>query len=253
MSDVRSDQDVLDRIATVDAWYHQIEIRPGIVTPGINASATTLARLQGLPEDCRGLRVLDIGARDGFFAFEFERRGAEVVAIDHVGPDQTGFGVARELVGSAVELEVCNVYDLDPAVHGTFDVVLLLGVLYHLRNPLLALDRVWDVCRDGAVLALETQILDHTVLLPDGSTVALAELDPRLAEIGLMQFFPGDALNGDPTNYWAPNATAARQLLADAGFACRHEHVEGPRGIFVADRVWDEREVYLRRRERSIP
>ena len=74
-----SDEQVRERIAAVPHWYHQIEVRPGIVTPGINDSAGTLAQLD-LPQDCTGLRALDIGARDGFFSFELERRGAQVVA-----------------------------------------------------------------------------------------------------------------------------------------------------------------------------
>jgi tRNA (mo5U34)-methyltransferase len=245
-----NDQQIRDRIASVPHWYHQIEIRPGIVTPGINDSTNTLHRLD-LPARCDGLRVLDIGARDGFFAFELERRGAEVVAIDYIDPSASGFAVARELLGSAVECAVCNVYDLDPERHGTFDIVLFLGLLYHLRDPLLALDRIWGVCRPDATLVLETQLLDNALLVEGGQFRTLAEIDPLLRNACLMQFYPGESLNGDPSNYWAPNAACVRGLLDAAGFETTAEDVAGPRGIFHARRVVDPTAIYYRRLEKT--
>src|SRR6201996_4023048 len=138
-------QEALRLIAAHPHWYHQIEVAPGVVTPGVNDSQMILDTLR-LPDDLSGLRVLDIGARDGFFSFECERRGAaEVVAIDYLPPEETGFPIAKKLVGSDVELRQANVYDLTPEEFGTFDLVLFLGVLYHLRDPMLALDRIADV------------------------------------------------------------------------------------------------------------
>jgi tRNA (mo5U34)-methyltransferase len=245
-----SDQQIRDRIASVPHWYHQIEIRPGITTPGVNDSTTVLRRLD-LPARCDGLRALDIGARDGFFSFELERRGAEVVAIDYIDPSASGFAVARELLDAEVECAVCNVYDLDPRRHGTFDVVLFLGLLYHLRDPLLALDRIWDVCRPDATLVLETQLLDNALLVGGGRFRTLADIDPDLREACLMQFYPGDALNGDHSNYWAPNAACLRGLLDAAGFRPTAEDVAGQRGIFHARRIVDPTAVYHRRLEKT--
>jgi tRNA (mo5U34)-methyltransferase len=245
-----TDDEISSRIASVPHWYHQIEIRPGIVTPGVNSSGETLARLD-LPQDCSGLRALDLGARDGFFAFELERRGADVVAIDYMDPAESGFDVAKELLGSDVECEVCNLYDLAPERHGTFDVVLFLGLLYHLRDPLLALDRIWDVCRDGATLALETQVLDNALVVDGGRPRALADIDPQLREACLMQFYPGDSLNGDQSNYWSPNAACVRGLLRDAGFEVGAEDVSGARGIFLARRTLDATTAYHRHLEKT--
>ena len=245
-----SDSEVRARIATVAHWYHQIEIRPGIVTPGINRSSATLDRLK-LPERCDGLRVLDIGVRDGYFSFEFERRGADVVAIDYIEPELTGFAVARELLGSKVEYVVDNVYNVTPERYGTFDIVLFLGVMYHLRDPLLVLDRLWDVCGPDGLLALETQILDSSLLMLDGSFAVLREIDPRLDELCLMQFHPGDSLHGDPTNFWSPNAACARALMEAAGFEAVDEVLLGTRGIFVGRRVVDPTQVYHRRIEKT--
>ncbi len=131
-------------IASVPHWYHRIEVAPGSSRPG----RTTLHALSllPLPPDMAGMRVLDIGARDGFFSFEMERRGASVTALDYMPADQTGFEVAGRLLGLEDGVRWRTSVDLDPRRHGCFDLVLFLGVLYHLRNPLLALDRIWEVC-----------------------------------------------------------------------------------------------------------
>ena len=250
MAPALTDTEIRARIDAVPHWYHQIEIRPGITTPGINKSAATLGRL-GLPDRCDGMRVLDIGVRDGFFSFELERRGAEVVAIDYMDPAETGFPVARELLGSNVDYVVDNVYNVSAERYGTFDLVLFLGVMYHLRDPLLALDRLWDVCREGALLALETQVCDSALLLGDGSFTSLAQIDRRLEDVCVMQFHPGDSLHGDHTNYWSPSAACTRALMAAAGFEAVRDVVLGTRGIFVGQRVFESTQVYHRRIEKA--
>jgi len=245
-----TDQDVRERIGSVAHWYHRIEIRPGIVTPGISPSAELTLRHLDLPERCDGMRVLDVGARDGFFSFELERRGADVVAVDYMDPGETGFAVARELLSSQVDYLVDNVYRLSRERHGEFDVVLFLGMLYHLRDPLLALDRLWDVCGDGGLLAVETQLLDNALLRADGS---VTRLERDLADVALMQFYPGAMLNGDATNYWSPNSACMRGLLEEAGFEPTREVVLDWRGLFQARKTQREEQIYLRRLEKSTP
>ena len=242
-----TDQDLRARIETVPHWYHQIEIRPGVVTPGINDSSEIL-KLLSLPADATGKRVLDIGVRDGYFSFELERRGAQVLAIDYLEASETGFPVAKELLGSHVEYRVDNVYRLDPDEHGSFDIALFLGVLYHLRDPLLALDRIWDVCNDDALLIVETQLIDEAFLRADGS---FGPLDEDLRGVSLMQFYPDDTLHGDPTNYWAPNLTALRALVHTAGFRVERAEAIGSRGIVHARKVTDPGRLYQRRLEKT--
>ena len=215
--------------------------------PGINETVETL-RLLSLPDDASGQRVLDIGVRDGYFSFELERRGAEVLAIDYLDPSETGFPVAKELLGSAVEYRVDNVYRLDPDEHGSFDIALFLGVLYHLRDPLLALDRIWDVCNDDALLVVETQLIDEAFMRADGT---FAPLDAELRDVSLMQFYPDDTLHGDPTNYWAPNLTALRALVHTAGFVVEKAEAIGSRGLVHARKVKDPARLYQRRLEKS--
>ena len=125
-------------------WYHCIELRPGIVTPGLAGGAHSLP-YYGIPEDLSGKSVLDIGCWDGFFSFECEKRGAErVVAADNwENAGRDAFDFARTELGSKVEPLECDIYDLPDKLGGErFDVVLFLGVLYHLRHPLLALEKV---------------------------------------------------------------------------------------------------------------
>jgi tRNA (mo5U34)-methyltransferase len=150
--------------------------------------------------------VLDVGAWDGFYSFACEQRGAaRVVAADefawqHLGSGRRGFDCARRALESAVEPLALDVLDLSPeAAGGTYDVVLFLGVLYHVRDPLLALEHVASVT--GATLVLET----HVDLL-DSRRPAVA-------------FYPGDELYGDDTNWWGPNLPALLGMLHAVGFS----------------------------------
>jgi|SRR6185503_11832676 len=198
-----SNPDLQSRVAAI-RWYHTIDLGGGIVTRGVDDSPVRLTRVR-LPESLRGLTVLDIGAWDGFFSFECERRGASrVVAADHFSWHGTGWGtkagfsLARETLGSRVEDIDIDVMDLAPDRVGTFDVVLFLGVLYHLRHPLLALERVASVTKD--LLILETVV----------DMVGFGR--PAMA------FYPGRELNNDPTNWWGPNAPAVHRMLGSLGF-----------------------------------
>lgn len=174
-------------------WWHVIEVAPGVVTPGGWDLRPTAARMPW-PDSLAGARCLDIGTMDGFWAFELERRGAgEVVALDLVDPArQDAFGgdcrdgptpaaglrgrtfrVAADLLGSRARYLDLNVYDLDPAEHGEFDVVVMGYVLQMLRDPLRGLEAVRRVCR-GALLLLET-VSRPLELVP----APLARLDAR--------------------------------------------------------------------------
>jgi tRNA (mo5U34)-methyltransferase len=243
-------QEALRLIAAHPHWYHQIEVAPGVVTPGVNDSQMVLDALE-LPERLDGMRVLDIGARDGFFSFECERRGAaEVVAIDYLTPDETGFPIAKKLVGSGVELRQANVYDLNPEEFGTFDLVLFLGVLYHLRDPMLALDRIADVSTGRVIV--ETQAIDDALLVGPGQFKRLADISPELESIPLMQFYPGDSLNNDPSNAWAPNQAALRAMVEESGFAVDRELKMGQRALAFGHRTEDATRDFWRRRDRAV-
>jgi tRNA (mo5U34)-methyltransferase len=215
MSASLTDEDARAMVAGYRTWYHRIEVRPGIVTPGVNDSPLNL-RMLDLPADCSGMRVLDLGARDGFFSFELERRGADVVAVDYVPAERTGFLIAAQLLGSRVVLRQANLYHLTAAEIGTFDLVLFLGLLYHLPDPIRAIRIARGLCTGR--MYLETLVIDDGLLMPDGSETPLAQVDERLTAIPLMQFFPGRVCNNDPTNYWGPNVRCVEAMLAEAEF-----------------------------------
>jgi tRNA (mo5U34)-methyltransferase len=171
-----------------------IEVAPGVVTPGSWDLRPTAQRMPW-PESLAGLRCLDIGTMDGFWAFELERRGAgEVLAIDLVDPQRSDtplpergrqgptpperlrgrtFQVAAELLGSRVVYRDLSVYDLDRADVGEFDVVVMGYVLQMVRDPLRALEAVRGVCR-GHLIVLDT-VSRPLSLIPS----PIARLDAR--------------------------------------------------------------------------
>lgn len=185
-------------------WWHQIDLGHGIVTPGLDRSAEKLRTLR-LPGDLSGMSVLDVGAWDGFFSFECERRGASrVLAVDSYiwsgvqWGGKAGFNLARKALNSRVEDMNLDVLDISPDALGSFDVVLFLGVLYHMRHPLLALECVASVTRQ--LLVLETH------------------LDAEWSNRPGMVFYPESELREDSTNWWGPNARCVEAMLRDVGF-----------------------------------
>jgi tRNA (mo5U34)-methyltransferase len=249
----RPDNDVArqarEAISRYKYWYHRIEVAPGVITPGINDSSRALELLD-LPADLRGATVLDVGTRDGFFAFECERRGATVTAVDYLPAEATGFGIASGLLGSHVRFIQENVYKLDPAQLGTFDIVLMLGLLYHLRDPLGAIDVVRSLC--NRVLYLETYVCDAGIVLPDGTVTSLAEINPVLVDIPMMRFCPGSSLNADPTNFWAPNTACVDRLLREALFSVEGVIRNGDRSLFHARAMDDDKLAYHRDIARGV-
>ncbi len=210
-----------EMVDSVPVWYHEFEFAPGVVTPGSRDSRALLSELN-LPRDMSGLRVLDMGARDGFFSFECERRAAaEVVAIDYIPAEQTGFLVAKKILGSQLDLVHENIYNLTPEKYGQFDIVLFLGVLYHLPDPMRALDIVFSMMKSPGWLYVETVVIDDD--LPKG-----------IAGRPLMQFYPSSSKNSDYTNYWGMTEACAIALLEECDFSFVSKRRDGERGIFVA-------------------
>ena len=239
--EVSSDSRVLvDEVAAIPFWFHSIDLGLGVITPGLKSPVQHAQELSALRlPDLRAKSVLDIGAWDGFYSFAAERLGARrVVALDHhvwgldreaknrytaecrrrdVAPQhpnlvpelwrwdelpgKRGFDLARRVLQSRVVPEIRDLMELDAAALGTFDVVLFLGVLYHMDNPLESLRRVRQVTNEVAIVETEA--------------IALGGFEDR----PLCEFFPVDAkLLDDPTNFWAPNASALVGLCLTAGF-----------------------------------
>ena len=209
-------------IAANPAWYHTIELAPGAVTPGRIDLRATAAKV--LPDDLTGKRALDIGTFDGFWAFEMERRGARVVAIDvptlesadwpapsrerHEANARAwglelgrGFRLAAEALGSSAERVECPVQELTrDRVGGPVDFAFSGAILLHLRDPVGALERVHGVLEPGSELViLEPFSPGRTIRSPRRP---VADFQPLTT----------------PFNWWLPNLRALEAWLTTAGF-----------------------------------
>ena len=232
--DPTPDPELLARIAAYPDWRHRIEVAPGVFTAGKNCAGKL--RLMGLPERLDGLRVLDVGASDGFFAFECERRGAaEVVALDvrTAGPSKlgTGFELAKAALGSKVRFVEGSLYDTDL---GTFDLVLCLNVLYHVPEPFFAVRRLWEYAKPRGRVIVCTMAMDDGMQLPDGSTAPLAEVAPALKDAPIMQFLPGVAgWEGQDSAFWQMSTSALVAMMRRAGFVVDGVKLAGAHRVYL--------------------
>ncbi len=217
-------EEIATEVAKIKHWHHCIDLGSGVFTKQGKEGKFCLKMqnwiLQAFPESLAGKTVLDIGSWDGFYSFAAEKRGASrVLATDSFvweqrelygltkdfwrdfGAGKQGFELARRVLNSQVEDQNIDVLDLNPEKLGTFDVVLFLGVLYHMKYPLLALEKVASVTKE--LLILETHI------------------QPLLSLINkpIMMFYPHDELSKDITNWCGPNIAMVKSMLTTAGFA----------------------------------
>lgn len=208
-------------------WFHSIDLGNGIVTPGSKTQERHRIEAAAFfdPIDLTGKTVLDIGAWNGFYSFEAERRGAaRVVASDHHcwQPNIQGrisFDLAKNALGSKVTPLDIDAMDIAPETVGTFDVVLFLGVFYHLKDPIEGLRRAASVCK--GMLVVETQ------------------LDMMADPLPAMRYYPTTELGGDATNWWGPNAACVIALMQGCGFSVTWQNMPGDnaRGVFHGTRI----------------
>jgi tRNA (mo5U34)-methyltransferase len=232
---------LLKEVERAPIWMHALDLGHGVVTPGVTSAVQLREKWDsmGLP-DLRGKSVLDIGAWDGWFSFEAERRGAtRVIALDRYVwaldweakrryrreceekglapepytqrpelfdqerlPGKYGFDLARSVYKSDVEVVVADLMTADLEALGTFDIVLYLGGLYHMEEPLTALRRVRRLTKGLAVIETAGVVV------------------PECEEIPMFRFYPpGDKLDGDPSNFWAPNLAGLKGMCEAAGFS----------------------------------
>jgi len=236
-------EEIRRRVSEV-TWCHSIDLGHGIVTPGLsNVRPLSDAELPSFD----GRSVLDVGAWDGLYSFRAEQAGAAAVtALDHYAwgvdvparqaywdkcaaegalpdhsrdltdfwdpslPGRKGFDLAREVLGSRVKPVVGDLMTMELDALGQFDVVLYLGVLYHMPEPLTALRRVRAVTREVAAI----------------ETVAVRVLAQR--DASLLAFYAGNELGGaDFGNWFAPTQNGLVDLCRAAGFR-RVEVRRGP-------------------------
>ena len=203
-------------VSRVPHWHHKFEVFPGVVTPGTYDPQFMLDKLR-LPDDMTGMRALDIGPSDGFFSMSMARRGALVTAIDYRAKDGHGFGATEQLTGLRFDYRQMNLYDVPRSDIGEFDVVLFLGVLYHLPDMMRALDIVAGLCRDR--LFVETQY--EPELVPD---------------LPVARYYAASTLADDITNFWVPNKECLFAMLRDTGFQINRDDGWGSRLLVEASR-----------------
>jgi tRNA (mo5U34)-methyltransferase len=207
MSQARNEaitQETKEQIAELErlGFYHTIELPNGEILPGLLSVERLRNRLTqfDIPADLRGKRVLDIGAWDGFYTFEMERRGAHVVALDLFRNEK--FLLARDLVKSKAEYVVGDICRLSSKDLGRFDIVLFFGVLYHVKHPVMALENVCSMTIDTAYV--ESYVID----------------DPAdLNAIPILEFYERTELRGQYDNWVGPNVTCLMAMARTAGFA----------------------------------
>ncbi|MCX7973229.1 MAG: hypothetical protein N3B16_01835 [Candidatus Aminicenantes bacterium] len=196
-------------------WYHTIDLGNGLITPGLYDHRPYL-KFYGFPEDLKGKRVLDIGTLNGFFAFEFERRGAKVVAtelpdwLDHdFGPDykidrplevlksylHESFELAKKILNSKVEKILTNIYEISPEKLGYFDLVFCGSLLLHLTDPIKALWNIKKITQEIAIIA--------TAIQPEEDPI------PQALYIG----------HSSADTWWLPNKACLIEMIKSAGFS----------------------------------
>ena len=225
------DTEIARQLVRGRSWHHDFEIVPGVRTQGTYAPSGLWRELE-LPQDMSGISLADVGASNGFFSFEAHRRGARVVAFDFRHKDKSGFGLAQYINGlDAIEHHHANVLSISSEQYGKFDVVLALGLLYHVSDPYLALANCAGLSNDR--LFLESYCIDK--LLPG-----------ELASEPVMRFIPDctrfpehGQVNADRSNFWGFTSICLKLMLEDVGFAVERMSVRGERVFIDARRCAD--------------
>ena len=196
---------IRERVDAERHWIMKMNLGDGIITPGWSDPKFDKLPFYGLPADMTGLRVLDIGCAEGFFSFEAERRGAkEVVAVDSSGACVRRFEICRDALGSSISPKLRSLESLDPSSVGTFDLVMFFGVLSHLHDPLLGLEKIAAMASGTVLVQSET--------LESISREPLAHFRERQFHNGP----PGKRSQGS-TVVWVPNAACIREMLSQVG------------------------------------
>ena len=209
------------RARELGPWFHNIDLCGVKTAPehflGDYPAVKWHRFAHAIPADLRGRTVLDIGCNGGFFSIEMKRRGAErVVGVDFDQDylDQARF--AAEVCGLDIEFRRLSVYDV-AALGERFDVVLFMGVFYHLRHPLLALDLIHEhVAKD--LLVFQSMQRGSREVEPVREDYDFWDLDafdrPGFPKLHFIEH----RYSGDPTNWWIPNRACAEAMLRSAGF-----------------------------------
>ena len=213
--------EIQERVRRLGKWFHNMNLGGVQTAPdhflGDYPNTKWRRFAHAVPADLRGKTVLDIGCNAGFYSLEMKRRGADrVVAVDMDDDYLAQARFAAEVLALDIEFQKLSVYDV-AALGEKFDVVLFMGVLYHLRHPLLALDLIREyVARD---------LFIFQSLQRGSSKVFQTEIDYPFSEEAIFEepgfpkmFFIEHYYSHDPTNWWFPNRACVEAMLRSSGF-----------------------------------
>jgi tRNA (mo5U34)-methyltransferase len=222
--------EIQERVGELGQWFHNMNLRGVWTAPDHFLGDYPYIKFRNfahsIPADLQGKSVLDIGCNAGFYSMEMKRRGAgRVVAIDFDEQYLAQAKFAAQVLDVQIEFHKLSVYDV-AKLGEKFDVVIFMGVLYHLRHPLLALDLIRQHVAKDLLVFQSLQRGSHDVAQLE------ADYPFEQQEVFLQPGFPKmhfieRKYCGDPTNWWAPNRACSEAMLRSAGFEIlEHPEVE---------------------------
>jgi tRNA (mo5U34)-methyltransferase len=220
--DTLAKDEIRRRAEALGPWFHNIDLNGVWTAPnhflGDYPAVKWRSFADAIPQDLTGKSVLDVGCNGGFYSIEMKKRGAErVLGIDFDDEYLAQARFAAEVTGRDIEFRKLSVYDVG-ALGERFDVVLFMGVLYHLRHPLLALDLIHEhVAKDLFVFQSMQRGSNEVEEVAENPTFWQTEQFDRPGYPKL--HFIEKRYANDPTNWWVPNRACAEAMLRSAGFA----------------------------------
>jgi tRNA (mo5U34)-methyltransferase len=207
-----------ERVRALGPWFHDLELR-GVRTapehPLGNFLRDLWSQVEGaFPADLTGKTVLDIGCNAGFYSLQLHGRGAKVTGIEHDPHYLAQARFAAEVLGADIDYRLMDVYAVDE-LGQQYDYVLFMGVLYHLRYPLYALDKVAKLPREKLIFQSMLRGSRETMPIEQDYPISEREIfdDPRYPAM----YFIEQRYAGDPTNWWTPNRAGMEAMLRSAG------------------------------------
>jgi tRNA (mo5U34)-methyltransferase len=217
-----SPDEIARRVGELGEWFHNLDLGGVRTAPHHFLGDYPMVKWRrfahAIPDDLTGRSVLDIGCNGGFYSIEMKRRGAaRVVGIDSDERYLAQARFAAEISGADIDFRKLDIYDIG-ALGEKFDLVLFMGVLYHLRHPLLALDLLHEhVVAD--TLVFQSLLRGSPEVGPLEADYPFRETEPFGRDDYPRLFFVEHSYAGDPTNWWFPNRACAEAMLRSAGFA----------------------------------
>lgn len=221
MSTTLDREEIRRRAAALGPWFHNIDLHGVHTAPEHFLGDYPAVKFRGfadaIPADLTGRSVLDIGCNGGFYSIEMKRRGAaRVVGVDSDEDYLAQARFAAEVTGCEIEFRNLSVYDVAQLAE-RFDLVIFMGVLYHLRHPLLALDLIHEhVARDLLLFqSMQRGSREVAAVAPDYDFSETSHFDaPGYPKLHFIE----REYSHDPTNWWVPNRACTEAMLRSAGF-----------------------------------